>query len=682
MASFLDKFKVKTALEKNTTLDLSCQHLTTSNWMEYSPVYTKEMVPGEKLSVNMETFARLAPMPVPTMGRSLIHNRAFFVPYRTVFKGWNDFITDTMHVSSDPQSPELIPSTVPFFTNEQILRMFFRGNDFGTPLVKAATDATAYDGTLFIHSYDQDGTYSMQDSIRFDFTNLGRRFLKILESLGYRPIWDISVASGADGGYVEPGDWYNTSSIADPDSATGTIEIIDVVWQELDMFITQVNTEGFGYNTVKSSALPLFAALKVYVDWYWPSQYVGDANYRTIMSLLNEDINRENVGVVHQTLYTVLNCIKSVNYDSDYFVSAFDAPTGPAANDVNVSTMTMYDINNTNGGSSNLLVTNDIDDDANYAPKVGNATEETPKTNNVHGISQYALDALKAMTDYFKRHQLVGSRALDRYYARFGKSLSAEKLNRSNYIGAMNQPIQFADVFSHSDTDGAQLGAFAGKGLSYGGQGFEFSTDEYGMFIIVSSVIPIVGYYQGQDRTTMHLNRLDFWTPEFDQLGNQAIARRELFIPMAVDSNDTQMSAAYFGLNDNINGVFGWTPRYSEYKIGRDKMTGDFQLKSKSAAGDTSTAWNLLREIKMEDFYDSSKPSELDVVHTVDFVQGTDNNQYNRIFYNTNSNADKFYVIHNFNVTSNSPMHSLYDSYEFDSKGDSVVADVNGVKVN
>ena len=172
MASFLDKFKVKTAIEKNTTLDLSCQHLTTSNWMEYSPVYTKEMVPGEKLSVGVETFARLAPMPVPTMGRALIHNRAFFVPYRTVFKGWNDFITDTMHVSSDENGPQNIPSTVPYFTNYDLVKLFINSEN---KLTKQAGTKSSTDFTLSIHSYDQDGLNSMGGYLDLAFTNLGRR---------------------------------------------------------------------------------------------------------------------------------------------------------------------------------------------------------------------------------------------------------------------------------------------------------------------------------------------------------------------------------------------------------------------------------------------------------------------------------------------------------------------------
>ena len=51
--------------------------------------------------------------------------------------------------------------------------------------------------------------------------------------------------------------------------------------------------------------------------------------------------------------------------------------------------------------------------------------------------------------------------------------------------------------------------------------------------------------------------------------------------------------------------------------------------------------------------------------------------------YNTDAEAaDKFNVIHHFEIASWSPMKSLFDTYEFDSKGESVTADVNGVKMN
>jgi hypothetical protein len=271
-----------------------------------------------------------------------------------------------------------------------------------------------------------------------------------------------------------------------------------------------------------------------------------------------------------------------------------------------------------------------------------------------------------------KRHQLVGARALDRYLARFGVNLASDKLKRSIYIGSAMQGLQFGDVMSTADTETSFLGDYAGKGISYGSGTFEFDTDEYGMLIIVSSIVPTVGYSQGVDRTVMHLSKLDFYTPEFDNLGVQAIESNELYTPTKLNKFATTAEAANTTLNTFRNQVFGFTPRYSEYKIGRDKLTGDFRCDSINAGADS---WHMLRNVNPETL--------TELLHDVDFVRGTDAEQYSRIFYNTDADAsDKFKIIHNFNVTSFSPMKSLYDTYEFEDKGKKVVEDVNGVKMN
>ena len=96
MASFLDKFQIKTAAPAKQKFDLSCQHITTADFMQLSPVYIKEMVPNEKISINQQSFSRTARLSVPTFGRCNMHNKAFFVPFRTILRGWNDFITDTV----------------------------------------------------------------------------------------------------------------------------------------------------------------------------------------------------------------------------------------------------------------------------------------------------------------------------------------------------------------------------------------------------------------------------------------------------------------------------------------------------------------------------------------------------------------------------------------------------------
>ena len=579
MANFLDKLKIKTAVDEHVKLDLSSQHISTANFMQFNVAWCKEIVPKEKVNVRMETFTRLEPLPVPTYGRGNINNRAFFVPFRTIFPAWNDFITDTRHnfnVAGSMAGVAKLVNTVPTVSNYNLLSLL-------------VTNATLVTNNTF--------DFQTQEQKRYKLNAKGRQILKILNSLGYRVVYDSSY-------------------------------------------------------TYSYSALPLLALVKVYCDWYYPSAYEQDEAYSTVNGLFTyntvSSINSAFSFDINSTSLTaIFNLLaRGVNYDSDYFVSAWDNPLNP----------------NDGAFSTNIQITPLSTD--NTATVTSNSNE--PSLASTGKISQYALTALRQLTDYMKRHQLVGARAMDRYLARFGINLPAEKLNRSVYIGSQKQGLQFGDVMSTADTATSQLGNYAGKGISYGDGNFEFDSDEYGIMIIVSSIVPNTGYWQGVDRNVLHKSKLDFFTPEFDNLGTQAITRQELYTPV----NAYTMSG---NVNELNTGVFGFTPRYAEYKIGKDRLTGDLSLNS--FADSYSGAWHLMRNVEYSDY--SS------IVHDVDFVRGLDSDQYSRIFYNTDADvSDKFKVIYNFNVVSHSPMKSMFDTYDFESHGKAVTEDVNGVKMN
>ena len=583
MANFLDKFKVNTAVTENTKLDLSSDHISTANFMQFNVAYSKELVPGEKISVNMETFTRLQPMPVPTFGRARINNRAFFVPFRTIFPGWNDFITDTKHAFSNGTSATI--NYVPRISSDELLKLLFCGID-GALL--ANTNYATRDDEMTNPDYV---VKKNLDTGKFKLTTTGRQVVKILQSLGY----------------VIPVEYTGAAS------------------------------------EIYYSALPLLATAKVYHDWYWPSAYADDVTSEGIAGIFNRDDSADFV-LSRNDMSSLLYMMEKVCYDSDYFVSAWQNPTAP----------------NTGSYSSTQLPDVTIERST-VRTALDNGTPQTTGTS----LSQYAVDALKSLTDYMKRHQLVGARALDRYMARFGIQLSAEKLRRSVYIGSTSDDIQFGDIMSTADTEGAQLGNYAGKGLGYGNSNFDFDTDEYGMFIIVSSILPKAGYFQGLDRSNMHVGRLDYWTPEFDNLGTQAIAKAELYYPTEAGSLNTPVS-------DLNTGVFGWTPRYAEYKIGKDRITGDFRYESMNAGIES---WHTMRILD----YDNTNS----IVINKNFVTGEDAGQYSRIFYNTDADAaDKFNVIYHFDIASYSPMKALFDTYEFEDKGEKVVMNANGVKMN
>ena len=619
MANFLDTIKVKTAVDKRTQQNLSSFHVTTGNFMQFNVSFSRELVPDQSIKVQHNTFARLQPLPVPTYGRAKIQNRAFFVPFRIVFPAFNDFISDAAHITSEGDS--FIYTSVPKISS-QVLTNFFAGVNYGN-LSEGYISRNEVPGSIVSTNYDYQTTYGQL--IRL--SKHGRYCMKILQSLGYQVMWER-----ADG---------RNSDTADVDY----------------------------------SALPLLCLAKVYADWYFPSLYLSNPYYAMVDAIFNRDNGTTNLELVD--LYKIFDFISSVNYSSDYFTSSWENPVGPnqqSASNLTITDPTLQfynsDIRSTTENSiSNAYSGNNTP----YVEGVGE-NDQGQLVRVLDHITQYSIDALKALTDYMKRHQIVGGRTLDRYLARFGVKLSDEVLKRSTYVGSSEENIQFGDVMSQSATEGAKLGDYAGKGLGYNEGIYSYDNGkEYGMFIVVSTIMPQVGYYQGIDRNVMHLTKTDFWTPEFDQLGVQALSRAELYVSDGVGqvAEGFQHLVGRDGNGDYYQKVFGFVPRYAEYKVCQDRLTGDFRFASINTGMDS---WHTMRTINPE--------SPNDVVISENFVSGEDASQYSRIFDNTDDTYDKFIIIHNFDVKSSAPFSSYWDNYEFESKGNDVIMQANGVKFN
>jgi hypothetical protein len=409
----------------------------------------------------------------------------------------------------------------------------------------------------------------------------------------------------------------------------------------------------------KVSALPLLAFAKIYCDWYWSSAYANSTAFAAVDAIFKRDISDPLLR--YNDVVNILNLAAFVQYDSDYFVSAFDSPAGPSSDFHSDFTLTDTSFTGTQVHSD--VSTMDS----------GTAVLRPSQGTSQRYISQFALDTLKRLSSYMRRHQLAGSRSLDRYLARFNVNLAPEKLQRSVYLGSHKVPLMTGDVMSPAQTlDGSnkvsvEVGDYAGKGFLVGNDGhFEFSTDEYGIFLCLYSIMPEIGYFQGIDRHNLHLSRLDFFTPEFDGNGTRAISSAELYQPF------------YFyntGFADNYNNIFGYTPQYSEYKVGRDCVSGDYRCRSLSLAGDTSIGWHLMREV--------GKNETSPLVHSIEFTRtANDKQQYNRIFYNTSDTADHFNLHFFFGITSWLPAKPLYDLFDWEEEGKAVTLDVNGVKMN
>ncbi len=114
----------------------------------------------------------------------------------------------------------------------------------------------------------------------------------------------------------------------------------------------------------------------------------------------------------------------------------------------------------------------------------------------------------------------------------------------------------------------------AGHGLAIGGgDSVRCYAEEHGYIIGIMSVIPASGYQQGIPRHFIREDKFDYYWPEFAHIGEQGIYNKELYF----DNTDSE--------NDNI---FGYIPRYAEYKYIPDSVHGDFR--------DNLDFWHLSRK--------------------------------------------------------------------------------------
>lgn len=162
-----------------------------------------------------------------------------------------------------------------------------------------------------------------------------------------------------------------------------------------------------------------------------------------------------------------------------------------------------------------------------------------------------------------------GSRYIEQIYSHFGVKSSDARLQRPEYLGGGRSNIMFSEVLQTSSTsqESTPQANMAGHGVAAGNT-HQFSRffEEHGIVIGIMSIIPRTAYQQGVSKRLTRKDRFDFFWPEFAHLGEQPILNKEIF----TDFNSGSGS-------DFNERVFGYTPRYAEYRFNLSQVHGDFR---------------------------------------------------------------------------------------------------------
>lgn len=186
MASSYQPFNIPVAASGNNHFNLNCNHITTTDFTQLCPVYYRDLVLGDSISVKMDVSVFTAPLVVPPMGVCHVKSRAFFVPYRIIWRHYNDFCIQ--HQVSNGIG--LVDAQLPILTSHTFIDLFTTHDLTDEIYNYASSDDEMNQVVDFRYFYDSNNRSNFSG---FRFTSKGRRIYKILRSLGYAWNWDFNI---------------------------------------------------------------------------------------------------------------------------------------------------------------------------------------------------------------------------------------------------------------------------------------------------------------------------------------------------------------------------------------------------------------------------------------------------------------------------------------------------------
>ena len=192
------------------------------------------------------------------------------------------------------------------------------------------------------------------------------------------------------------------------------------------------------------------------------------------------------------------------------------------------------------------------------------------------GSASFSINALRqavALQRLLETDARGGTRYTEILRAHFGVTSPDARLQRPELLGSFSVPLalhtvpQSSGTGTSSSTPQGNLSAF---GLATGeARAFSKSFVEHSIILGLVSIRSDLTYQQGIPRMWSRSTRYDYYWPELSSLGEQAILNKEIY---AQGKNKKDSSGELID-----NQVFGYQERWSEYKYGYSKITGELR---------------------------------------------------------------------------------------------------------
>jgi len=167
------------------------------------------------------------------------------------------------------------------------------------------------------------------------------------------------------------------------------------------------------------------------------------------------------------------------------------------------------------------------------------------------------------LQEWLEKNARGGSRYVESILSHFGVRSSDARMQRPEFLGGGKSTVSFSEVLQTSVSEATPQGNMAGHGINVGQTNtVDFYAEEHGYIFGIMSIMPRTSYFQGIPKHFFKFDKFDYFWPSFAQIGEQAIQNKELYLQEDPAINEE---------------VFGYIPRYSEYKFLPSTVHGKFK---------------------------------------------------------------------------------------------------------
>lgn len=199
-------------------------------------------------------------------------------------------------------------------------------------------------------------------------------------------------------------------------------------------------------------------------------------------------------------------------------------------------------------------------------------TTDGTKSGLKADLSQISINDLRTafqLQRILERKARSGNRYVEYLASSFGVRSPDARLQRAEFLGGGKSPVMISEVLQTSaGTSTSPQGNMSGHGF---GASRSFSVNkaftEHGYIMGILSIMPKPSYFQGRKRELCRWTWTDYYQPEFAHLGEQPVFKSEVLC------NSTSAGSDTFDVGD----VFGYQPRYEEYRRKLSGVHGDFR---------------------------------------------------------------------------------------------------------